>query len=147
MPDAWNEELRTGHEMIDREHREFLRQLDELKTALDTGAGRERMVDLITILQKYVLGHFAREEAYMREVGCPTLEQNMAAHREFVGRFDRWIDFLTTHGMPVSILRDVHRESLAWINGHIVHIDCGLRGCRSLAEGTGRPPSNPPLSS
>jgi hypothetical protein len=34
-------------------------------------------------------------------------------------------------GTPVSMLLDVHRESIAWIEAHILNVDCRLRGCTS----------------
>jgi hemerythrin len=126
----WNETLETGHRQIDGEHQEFFRQLRVLKEAMDLGAGRERIVELIVLLQKYVLGHFAREEAYMRKVACPTLALNVEEHRKFAAKFERWLDLLTMGGAPVSVMIDVHRESSAWIENHITHVDCGLRGCR-----------------
>jgi hemerythrin-like metal-binding protein len=130
MP-TWNARLETGHEQIDAEHREFFRQLRALKDAVEAGAGRERMVVLINLLQNYVLGHFAREEALMAEVGCPALRANCTAHREFEGKLDRWLELLTMSGTPVSMLLDVYRESIRWIEAHILNIDCRLRGCAS----------------
>lgn len=126
---TWSQEFETGHSQIDAEHREFIRQLNELKAAIDAGAGTERTVELIVLLQKYALGHFAREEAHMHRVGCPTHKENCAAHAEFADKLAGWLELLTYSGTPVSLLTEVHRESLAWIVAHIKNIDCGLRGC------------------
>ena len=135
---TWNERLETGHAQIDADHKEFFRQLHAVKVAVDGGAGRERMVELITILQQYVLGHFSREEAHMVRVACPALGANRNAHRDFAQRLDRWLELLTMSGTPVSMLLDVHRESVSWIEAHIINIDCRLRGCASkdAAHGT-----------
>lgn len=130
---TWSHRFETGHPRIDAEHREFFHQLDTLKTAIDQGAGRERVAELVVILQKYALGHFAREEAHMHRVACPALRENCTAHREFARRLDSWLELLTTSGTPVSVLLDVHRESTAWIESHIVTVDCRLRGCAESA--------------
>ncbi|MGA2694301.1 MAG: hemerythrin family protein [Opitutaceae bacterium] len=122
-------DLCTGHLQIDADHVELLSQLAKLKEALDGGSGREKTVDMIVTLQKYTLGHFAREEEHMVRVNCPSLTRNIAAHREFSRRVENWLDLLTVSGAPVSILLDVHREATAWIRAHIIGIDCGLRGC------------------
>ncbi len=126
---TWTKDFETGHAQIDAEHREFIRQLNELKAAIDAGAGRERTVELIVLLQKYALGHFAREEAHMHRVGCPSHKANCAAHAEFADKLAGWLELLTYSGTPVSLLSEVHRESIAWISAHIKNIDCGLRGC------------------
>ena len=119
----------TGHEQVDAEHREFFRQLDALQLAIDAGAGRGRIVELITILQKYARGHFAREEAHMHRVGCPAAGLNCAAHREFSRKLDAWLDLLTVGSAPLSVMRDIQRESTDWIMAHISKIDCRLRSC------------------
>ncbi len=126
---TWNERFETGHAQIDAEHQEFFRQLNTVKVAVEAGAGRERMAGLIAILQKYVLGHFARVEAHMVRVACPALAANRAAHRDFALQLDRWLELLTMSGTPVSMLLDVHRESILWIEAHIINVDCQLRGC------------------
>ncbi len=126
---AWSARFETGHPKVDAEHREFFRQLNTLKEAVDDGAGREVVVELITILQRYAQGHFEREEDHMERFGCEALEANRAAHREFSRKLEGWIEILTFSGTPVSVLLDVHRESTAWIEKHIVNVDCRLRGC------------------
>lgn len=125
----WDDRFATGHQQIDDEHREFCRQLDDIKQAITEGAGREQIVQLIVVLQKYVLRHFGREEAYMLRVNCPAMKANCAAHRELETKLERWLEVLTMSGTPVSVLTDVHRESTAWIADHILNIDCKLRGC------------------
>lgn len=125
----WSPEYETGHAQIDTEHREFFRQLNDLKIAIENGAGREKTVDLIKILQEYVLGHFSREEAYMKAVNCPALSVNCSAHGAFAKKLEDWLTILSLSGTPMSLVTDIHRESLAWIKGHIVGVDCKLRGC------------------
>ena len=126
----WSPHLETGHAQIDSEHRELLAQLQSLKDAVDGGAGRERIAELIKILQAYVLGHFAREEAHMQRVNCPATELNRAAHRVFEHKLEGWLFLLSASGSPVSMLQDVHREACAWIEDHILKCDCQLRRCR-----------------
>ena len=126
----WNPHLETGHARIDAEHRELLTQLQALKDAVDGGAGRERIAELIRILQSYVLGHFAREEAHMLRVQCPAADLNRAAHRELEHKLEGCLFLLSASGSPVSMLLDVHREACAWIEEHILNCDCQLRQCR-----------------
>lgn len=125
----WNSDLETGHALIDAEHREYFRQLDELEAAIERGVGQEQMTQLIVTLQKYVLGHFSREEAHMSRVGCRAHGANCAAHREFARKFEGWIELLTLGNAPLSLVADIQRESAAWILAHITSIDCKLRDC------------------
>lgn len=127
---SWNPRFETGHPQIDAEHQEFFRRLDVLRAAVEAGEGRARIIDMIVILQKYTLGHFSREEAHMRRVACPALAQNCTAHREFARRLDGWLELLSTGTEPISLLLDIHQETITWIESHILNVDCQLRGCR-----------------
>jgi hemerythrin len=127
----WSPRFETGHPRIDAEHREFFRQLSALHDAIEAGAGREKIVELISILQRYALGHFAHEERHMQRVGCPAHNENCAAHRAFADKLDGWLGLLGTSNSSVSLLQDIHRESTAWIESHIARIDCRLRGCHA----------------
>jgi hemerythrin-like metal-binding protein len=133
-PSLLDSTLETGHLRIDSDHRELLRQLEDVRGAIERGVGSQKTVDMIVLLQRYTLGHFLREEELMRRVSCPTLERNMAAHREFLEKVEAWLDLLTMSGTPLSVLRDVQREAEAWIRAHIAGVDCGLRGCPSRAS-------------
>ena len=129
MSTPWNPTLETGHADIDSEHRELLEQLAAVKTAIDQGAGREKIAELISVLQKYVLGHFAREEVLMERKRCPARETNRAAHRDFARKLDGWLELLTSGVSPYSLMRDVHHEATNWIVAHILECDCQLRKC------------------
>lgn len=129
MKMPWNPALETGHPSIDSEHRELLDQLAAVKTAIDQGAGREQIAELIAVLQKYVLGHFAREEVLMERKNCQARDTNRAAHREFARKLDGWLVLLTSGVSPYSLMRDVHREATDWIVAHILQCDCQLRQC------------------
>lgn len=122
--------LETGHAQIDAEHCEFIERLGAMRDAIDRGAGREQIVELIVILQKYALLHFSSEEAYMQRVGCPAFEVNCAAHRDFAQKLDAWLELLGTSGSSVSLLSDIQREASSWMLGHIVNVDCTLRSCQ-----------------
>ena len=126
----WNPRFETGHAEIDAEHREFFTKLTGLKQAIDAGAGREHIVELINLLQRYVLGHFAREELLMRRTNCPAYEKNRTAHRVFAHKLEGWLVLLSSSGSSMSLVLDVHRESFAWIEEHILDCDCQLRNCR-----------------
>lgn len=129
-----SQRLETGHAHIDAQHCEFLRHLGVMKQAIDNGAGRERIAELITLLQQYALVHFADEENYMRAVNCPALAENHAAHQDFARRLDGWLILLSSIGSSVTLLSDIQRESTAWMLSHIAGVDCKLRGCRHTTD-------------
>lgn len=131
MP-SWTPELETGHHAIDAEHQQVFAMLDAIGSNVGKG-DRQRDHDLIVALQEYVLRHFAREEAYMLQVRCPSFQANARAHGEFTQRFTDWLNLLTVGHAPESLVEDIHREATIWIKAHILNCDCGLRSCRARA--------------
>jgi hemerythrin len=86
-------------------------------------------VEMIVFLNRYAREHFAREEAHMQTVRCPAYDENCRAHDQFVNTLEGWIDRLRAAGASTSLLLEVHKEACAWIQSHILGVDCKLRGC------------------
>ena len=126
---SWTPALETGHPVIDDDHKKLIASLNELDAALQRGAGKEQVVPLIAFLNHYAREHFAREEAHMARVQCPSAAVNARAHKDFVAKLDGWLAKLQA-GPSLSLVLDVHRETSQWIRAHILSVDCKLRGCR-----------------
>jgi len=125
----WTPALETGHPVIDDDHKKLIASLNELESALRKGEAKDKIIPLVAFLNQYAREHFAREEAHMTRVNCPSAGVNQQAHREFVARLDTWLVKLRS-GASLSLVLEVHREISKWIGAHIVSVDCKLRGCR-----------------
>jgi hemerythrin-like metal-binding protein len=126
----WTDSLATGHQMVDQDHQQLIKSLNELEQALKNGAGREQVTQLIAFLNDYARGHFSREEAHMVRVGCPAHAENQREHQQFVARLDGWVSRLKFEGSSTPLVLEVYRDTSAWIRAHILKVDCKLRGCR-----------------
>ncbi len=60
---TWNSSLETGHATVDNDHKQLVAQLNALSEALTRGEGREHLLGMLTFLNSYAQGHFAREGA------------------------------------------------------------------------------------
>ncbi|HVU34387.1 MAG TPA: hemerythrin family protein [Opitutaceae bacterium] len=127
---TWSPSLATGHPVVDNDHKQLIAQLNALSDALHRGEGKEQITGMIVFLSSYAREHFAREEAHMQKVGCPAHAENCRAHDQFVAKLEAWIARLRAAGSSTSLVLEVHREASAWIQSHIVGVDCKLRGCR-----------------
>lgn len=124
---GWTQAFETGHPQVDAEHREVLQQLDELAKLIDAGGDSRDVQRLLQTLQQYVLGHFGREEACMLRVRCPAFQANSRAHAEFTEKFAGWVALFTQQGAPLWLAREIQRDARAWIEAHILAVDCRLR--------------------
>ena len=88
MPIQWTEELATGVERIDAQHRDLYAQVAALHEAM-----RANQLDRIPVVldgvQRYALEHFATEEREMAASGYPGLAAHKVLHRAFVDDFLR----------------------------------------------------------
>lgn len=125
----WRSEFETGHPRIDAEHREFWRQLGGIEEAILNGEEQDQIRQLMGTLQNYVTGHFAHEEAHMLRLGCSAYEVNCRAHHEFMRKLATWIEHLRAYPASPSFAAEIHREAVAWIEAHVLKIDCQLRAC------------------
>ena len=125
----WNSSLETGNAVVDRDHQALINQINALDDALKQGTAKEQIGPMIGFLNQYVRAHFAREEDIMRAVKCPASGQNCTAHRALIGKLDGWVTRLNADGATTSLVLEIYRESSAWLQQHIVKVDCQLRGC------------------
>jgi hemerythrin-like metal-binding protein len=93
------------------------------------GASRDQIKSMVVFLDNYTAGHFEREEAYMKEVACPSLVENCKAHAALREKLGKWKEQLN-QGASTALVIDIHKETSAWIMGHIIKVDCKLRGCQ-----------------
>jgi hemerythrin-like metal-binding protein len=124
----WNDSFVTGHPLVDNDHRQLIASLNELELALQEGAGKEQISQVLSFLNRYTREHFRREEAHMKHVNCPAYDENCREHDALVAKLDHWATRLN-QGVSTSLVLEVHREVAAWVRSHIVKTDCKLRAC------------------
>lgn len=79
---AWSDEFATGVAELDRDHRQLLDVLNQLAVAVAGGDGRAIEACLAT-LERQVLEHFAREEAWFEQVRYARAAQHRLEHEAF----------------------------------------------------------------
>ena len=73
-------DLETGNAVIDREHRELFRAVNELLDSCGKGQGRAAMEPAIQFLIGYVDQHFSHEERLQQESGYPGMPAQKTFH-------------------------------------------------------------------
>ena len=85
----WQDDLNTGIEVIDTQHRRIVEMINHLHTM---HAGTERMVvgEVIDELVDYTLSHFAFEEALMEDAGYTFSHAHKRVHEVFTKRVSEY---------------------------------------------------------
>lgn len=122
---AWSDELLTGFTEIDEQHRELFAAVDRLNEALARG---ELSVALHTVhfVERYVLSHFAAEEALMRSRGFPGLEGHTASHDAFVQSFLSKRANFEAEGSLGQLMVELSDWLGAWLHNHVCTSDAEM---------------------
>ena len=79
----WSEELKTGIEWQDHQHREFLKMTNDLFKTFYEQKGHIDIESTIIFLERHAKEHFRIEERYMLVFDYPEITQHINEHTEF----------------------------------------------------------------
>ncbi len=131
---SWSPEFATGVAEVDADHQQLITSLNQLEIALKSGEGSKHVPVLLKFLEDYANIHFAREEACMHRLKCPTAQANVAAHEQFRATFARAKQRMAASSAGALVAVQVHRELCDWITKHILRVDSGLKQCVRTAD-------------
>ena len=114
---SWDESLRTGNDLIDRQHSDILRLISDLP-ALENGPDTH-VLELLDRLAEYALVHSLAEEELMVQMAYPEVlaEEMRAEHAEFT-EFVRLkvLEFRSGASVDVS---ELHVFLDEWVTAHM----------------------------
>jgi hemerythrin len=128
---SWTEELSVGDARLDAQHRSIFELAAAAEADLAQGRG-EDLRRILAFLRRYVMQHFAAEEALLERAGYAQRDGHLELHRELsrqvVEAEARFQEGDPRSGEPVL-------EALARIIDHIRVEDALYRGClRALSR-------------
>lgn len=128
MAIEWTEELATGVDIVDRQHREIFNRYNQFLAACKSGKGREELLDILSFLAGYVEVHFAEEEKLMRASNYPDIQGHLDEHRALGKQVVSLREQLAAHGPTIGILTETNRQLLDWLVDHIKKSDRAMGG-------------------
>lgn len=119
---VWDEAYKIGQDEMDGEHLILFSLLNQLDININDDRAGECLSDVLNALGSYIDYHFAHEEALMRSVGYPGLDEHAAKHREFVAQLTRLSD-QAKGGAALQAALKLRAFVLDWLLGHILETD------------------------
>lgn len=116
---VWSEDLDTGIDVIDAQHRrivEYINQLADAHRAQD----RTLVGEVIESMVDYTLSHFAFEETLMEDVGYEFVRPHKKVHQLFIKRIE---DLQTRFRLGEDVSGELHAMLSRWLFSHIRHDD------------------------
>ena len=116
---VWNNDLDTGIDVIDKQHKRIVEYINKLYDVQDTHEMSE-IGEVLDELVDYTLSHFTFEESLMEEAGYPYIKAHKRVHQLFVKRVNEYMQrFKSGEDITAELLNTLK----AWLINHIRNDD------------------------
>lgn len=122
----WTEQLETGINLIDTQHKELIDKVNELLEACQQGKGKHTLSGFIDFLAEYVVMHFSEEEKYMKQFKYPEYAEHKAQHTQFLKSFGELKTKFDLQGSGTALVLMTNRTVVDWLVTHIKRTDKAL---------------------
>lgn len=117
---VWTEQLNTGIEVIDQQHRRIVEYINQLEDARASGYPRTEISFIINELVDYTISHFAFEESMQEEAGYPFLKAHKKVHDLFAQRV---AEYQTRFNRGEDVAKALSSLLVTWLFNHIKRDD------------------------
>ena len=122
---AFTEKYLTGIELIDEEHRELFRIINNVHDVLANEFLADKYDEIVRLLEElrtYTKVHFKDEEEYMERIGYDGIEAQKTAHDIFTTRLDK-MDLSEIDENQQETLEELMVFLTEWLINHILQMD------------------------
>ena len=109
-------DLETGNVVIDQEHKELFRAVNQLMDSCHMGQGRSAMESAIKFLTDYVDRHFAHEEQLQQAGGYPNRAPHRVFHEEYKKKLKQIVAAIPAAGPTVGDLGNLNMHIALLVN-------------------------------
>ena len=122
----WNDNLLTGNELVDTQHRRIFELVDDLVRECEDGSAAQKVDDTIAFLVDYTIRHFVDEEALQLECKYPAAEQHKTEHDNFREVVNGLVKIFRENGSSEELSSDINKIVVRWFLDHIQNEDKNL---------------------
>jgi hemerythrin len=132
----WEERYSIGDGDIDRQHKAMFDMFNDFESFIKEDRGESYLEKYFPLLDAYAQAHFKHEESIMEKYQCPSLQENIEAHRLFLANI---ADFKKQYKLAKKdsrlLMAQVHGFIEVWIVEHIIGVDSHLKDCIKNKKG------------
>ncbi len=115
----WQDDLDTGIEVIDTQHRRIVEMINQLHAAQGRSS-RDGVSEVIAELVDYTMSHFAFEEELLEEAGYPFTAAHRRVHEVFIKRVS---EYRMRFEAGEDVADDLKNLLSRWLFNHIRNDD------------------------
>ena len=106
MTITFDNNLITGNETIDTQHKELIDRIQQFVTACESGDGKIKAIKMLDYLDAYTDFHFKEEETLQEKVAYPELVNHHAKHEEFKKTIQELYEYFSDRLQAVAFLKE-----------------------------------------
>jgi hemerythrin len=115
----WDENLETGHPVIDNQHRQLVEAVNTLQAANLAGKGAEEIASTMEFLIAYTIKHFQDEEKLQLQYHYPNYAEHKSYHEAFKKQVKKLAQQMSDEGPLPELVEEVSRQIGDWLLNHI----------------------------
>jgi len=123
MAYTWNSTLETGHPLIDSQHKELIKTINELLDACYQGQAADHVAKTLNFLIDYTKRHFHDEEGLQQQSHYPDYPNHRKLHEDFVKSIAGLAEELKQSGPTPSLVNKIISGVGNWLVQHIMQQD------------------------
>ena len=123
MSIKWTEDLSTGVDEIDDQHRELIERINKLFDACRAGTEKAEVLSALEFLADYVVTHFRTEERKMSRHYYPDYDAHKAQHDEFKAVVRDLKARIDREGVALATVTNLNHLLVDWLVKHIRRSD------------------------
>ena len=123
MAYTWSPALETGHPLIDTQHKELIKTINELFDECSKGNAADQINKTIDFLVSYTKRHFSEEEALQKQTGYPDYPNHSKMHTDLVQTLTTLAAELKQSGPTPMVINKLIRGVGDWLVNHIQQQD------------------------
>lgn len=105
--------------MIDSQHKEFIRRINNLLEACSLGKGRDEIFSAAQFLTEYTDKHFGDEEKLQKQYAYPDRVNHKKMHEGFKKTVKEINERLEKEGSSVALVGKINSDVAGWLINHI----------------------------
>ena len=116
-------DLITGNEMIDSQHRQLFKAINDFQDACSSGQGKDRVSATMKFLVDYTAKHFGDEERLQQQSNYPDQPNHKKLHEEFKSLVADLAKQQQNEKSTIMVLTKLSNSLGNWFVNHIMRED------------------------
>lgn len=116
----WSQNLESGIELIDKQHKKIFELANSLIIQEKFGSDAMNVPECLAFLGKYILYHFEAEEAFQSNYNYPKYRVHQAMHQVIATEFQFIMVKLTESNYNENEVTQFYQFFMTWIQNHIL---------------------------